>query len=169
MGATSETTNAATLAHHDCVIDAAVETFAATCGLELQLRDHHHADELACNGVIVAIISLMGDVEWSILLGLPRETATSAVAKFAGFELDFDSDDMGDAVGELTNILVGSVKAKLDRRGVKAEISLPSVMRGEHLAILGQRNVLAVLSCFSTPLGKLWTGVLWSIKDAGAA
>lgn len=169
MGATVETMNAEVLPNHDCVIDAAVETFAATCGIDLQLKDTHDAHELAGAGVIIAIISLVGDVEWSLLIGLPREPAVTAATSFAGFDIDFDSEDMSDAVGELANILAGTVKAKLDQRGLKAEISLPSVMRGEHLQILAQRNIKVALSCFDTSAGKLWTGVLSSAGPPAAA
>ncbi|KKM69842.1 hypothetical protein LCGC14_1446730 [marine sediment metagenome] len=165
----TETTGFPDLAHHDCVIDAAIETFAATCSLELQPQGKDGVDGVTGDGVIVAVISLVGDIEWSVLLGLPRETATTAVRTFAGFELDFDSEDMGDAVGELANMLAGATKAKLDQRGIKVEISLPSVMRGEHVHVLSQSNVQSVLTCFGTAAGRLWTGVLWSTKSASAS
>ena len=115
--------------------------------------------DLATDGVVIAVISLVGDVEWSVFLGLPRQTATVVAAKFAGFEIPFDSEDMGDAIGELTNILAGQVKALLDQRKVKVELSLPSVMRAESLHVLVQSKVVTRKTCFNSPLGRFWTGV----------
>ena len=142
--------------HIECVAEAAVEIFNITCGMTITPLDKE--ENLANDGVIIAIISLVGDVEWSVFLGLPRQTATTVAAKFAGFEIPFDSEDMGDAIGELANILGGQVKALLDRRSVNANISLPSVMRAESMHVLVQRSVSGIKTCFDSELGKLWTG-----------
>jgi chemotaxis protein CheX len=111
-------------------------------------------------GLILSVISIIGDVEWSLFMGLPKTTATAVAAKFAGFDIPFDSPDMGDAIGELTNILAGQTKAMLDRRGVKAEIGLPSVMRADNLQVIAGKNTVTAKICFDSPLGRFWTGVL---------
>lgn len=143
--------------HWDCVTQAAAQIFNSTCGVEVALVPEQ---DLSDDGVVLGIISLVGEVEWSLFLGLPRQTAVSVAAKFAGFEIPFDSNDMGDAVGELTNIFAGQVKALLDERGVKAEISLPSVLRAENMHVLIQRHASAAKVCYQTDLGKFWTGIL---------
>ncbi len=142
--------------HHDCVADAAATIFSATCNLNLQRGEEN---DLCHGGVIIAIISIVGDVDWSIFLGLPRATAEAIAAKFAGFEIPFDSSDMGDAIGELTNILAGEVKNRLYARKVRCEISLPSVIRAESLEVLVQSNANARKTCFASDAGPLWTGI----------
>jgi CheY-specific phosphatase CheX len=109
--------------------------------------------------VVIAIISLVGQVEWSVFIGLPRATASALAAKFAGFEIPFESPDMGDAVGELANIIAGDVKARLDSRGVKADISLPTVIRAQDIHVLVQRNAHTMRNCFQSEVGPLWVGV----------
>ncbi|MCK4626769.1 MAG: chemotaxis protein CheX [Phycisphaerae bacterium] len=153
---TAEIATATKAEHIECVAEATTEIFNITCGLAITPLDKD--ENLSGDGVIIAIISLVGDVEWSVFLGLPRQTATAIAAKFAGFEIPFDSEDMGDAIGELANILGGQVKALLDRRSVEANISLPSVMRAENMHVLIQRSVSGVKTCFDSELGKLWTG-----------
>lgn len=155
-----------TLEHYDCVSQAATEMFGMTCGLQLRVQPGETQPGISPSGMIIAVISLMGDVEWSIFLGLPRETAKPVVSRFAGFDIDFDSADMGDAVGELTNIFAGTVKAKLDQRGLKGEISLPSVMRGDSLHILAQREVSSNITVFESDMGFIWTGVLAGKKHS---
>ena len=142
----------------DCIAAAADTTFLTVCGVSPQV--------VACppedvkEEMVLAVISLMGHVEWSVFLGLPQATAVAAAAKFAGFPIPFDSPDTGDAIGELTNILAGQVKAILDKKGVKVEISLPSVMRAADLHVLVNRNVVTTKTCFESGLGKFWAGMI---------
>ncbi len=141
----------------ECLSEAATTVFSTTCGVQLQpIEDDASATE---ESVIVAVISLIGDLEWTIFLGLPGQTATAAVSKFAGFEIPFDSEDMGDAAGELANILAGEVKSILDRKGATVELSLPSVIRAESIEVLVQRNSSSQKTCFDSELGKLWVGL----------
>jgi len=115
---------------------------------------------LETDGVIIAVISLVGDVDWAVFLGLPCDTAVSIAGRFAGFEIPFDSEDMGDAIGELTNILVGQIKAILDSRGVKADISLPTVMRADSLEMLMQTDSRTTRTFYESPLGGIWIGLV---------
>lgn len=137
---------------------AITEIFNATCQLDLKVvppdPDINH------NGIVIAVISLMGDVDWSVLLGLPRDTATAVAEKFSGFAIPYDSEDMGDAVGELTNIFAGQVKSLLDQQNYRAEISLPSVIRADSMEVLMQRDSAGAKTCFESSVGKLWTGLV---------
>jgi CheY-specific phosphatase CheX len=153
--------------HKECLQQAAVNIFNSTCGMQVQPQA---CEGGRCNdGVITAIISLVGDLDWTIFLGLPRATAGAVAAKFAGFEIPFDSSDMGDAIGELTNILAGEVKAILDAKGVRVNLSLPSVVRAESMEVLAQSKSMSQRTCFCSPLGTLWTGLNVGRQGAPAA
>lgn len=145
--------------HQDCVLESAVETFGSTCNVTLAPAAAEPAKDPAAKALL-AVISLVGDIEWSLCLGLPGETATALAAKFAGFEIPFDSPDLGDAIGELANILGGTVKAKLDSRGVRADISLPTVMRGTCVEVLNLQGMPRARTFFESPCGPLWTEVV---------
>jgi chemotaxis protein CheX len=147
------------------VAESAVGILNATCGV--QLKSQQDDGTLSDDGAIIAFISLVGDVEWSIFLGLTRQSACALAERFAGFEIPFESDDMGDAIGELSNILAGEVKARLDKKAAKVEISLPSVIRAESLCVLKQRGVSMSKACFDSSMGTLWTGLI--TQDDGAA
>jgi chemotaxis protein CheX len=149
--------------HHQCVSDAAADILGAACGLTLQPSDD---EDLSSEGAVIGVISVVGDVDWSIFLGLPKQTALALTAKFAGFAIPYDSEDMGDAVGELTNIFAGDVKRRLTDKGLNANISLPSVIRAESLQVLVQRSTSVTKRCFQSDAGKLWTGVAFS-KQGG--
>ena len=140
----------------DCVAQAAAQILSATCGVTVESLELEEG--LSSGEVIIGIISLVGDIEWSVFFGMPSETAVATCLKFAGFEIPFDSADMGDAIGELTNMLAGQVKLNLDQRGVRADISLPSVIRAQNMTVLAQAQDSVDKRCFTSELGKFWTG-----------
>jgi CheY-specific phosphatase CheX len=80
----------------NCVKEATMATFEMICGTELT-HSYESNENTSCEG-IASIISLVGDVSWSLLLCLPRDTACGLSQRFTGFEIPFDSADMGDTV-----------------------------------------------------------------------
>ncbi len=147
-----------TIEHAESVCQATEQVMQMTCGIEVTPTEGDPQAEQT--DMIIALISIVGDVDWAVFIGLPAQTATSLAMKFAGFEIPFDSPDMGDAVGEMTNILAGQVKALLDAKGVNADISLPSVMRAKGIHLLIQKGGQCLKRCYESPLGQFWTGVL---------
>ena len=137
-----------------------MQIFQAVCGAELSPVSCESCKECNESEIVLAVISLVGDVECSLFLGLPQATAVEAARRFAGFEVPFDSEDMGDAIGELTNIFAGQVKALLDKREVRADISLPSVVRAKGMKVLVQKGTSNTKCCYECGMGRLWTGVL---------
>lgn len=136
--------------HALCVREAVACTFSAFCGEPPLFIDH---DETANESVIVGIISLMSERSCTMMLSLPCQTAEALALGFVGMEIPFDSDDMGDVVGELTNILAGSVIAKLEAIGISAEMSLPTVMRGSGMTHLLQEGMTSLPLHFEVPQG----------------
>ena len=143
----------------ECVA-AAVETILSSLLGEAPVRANEEAtgEALKCDG-IVGVIGLVGDVEWSLVVGIPRETAPSLAEGFTGFEIPFESEDMGDAIGELTNLVAGDVKVNLDGLGVASDISLPQVLRGEGIEVLRPPRVPSVVLSFESSCGPFWVAL----------
>lgn len=90
---------------------------------------------------VVGIISFMGDVNYIIMLALPKDSAIAMASKFCGFEIDYDSPDMGDVVGELANVLAGDIVARMSKEDFKVTMSLPTIMRGHDVEPLLPRGL----------------------------
>jgi CheY-specific phosphatase CheX len=134
---------------------AAIQIISEMCNVDACLVEGDPG--LPSGDVLVGIISLFGDIKWSVKLQLPKPSAEMLVEKFAGFAVPFDSPDMADAVGELTNVTVGQIKRLLVSRGMDVEISLPTVFRAAQLEILLQRQTREMLFGYDTPAGRFWT------------
>ncbi len=144
--------------HLQVVPESALDILATTTGTQFEASDGLNGD--VEGAIIMAVISLVGDIEWSVFIGIPKDTAVGLVEKFAGFAVPFEDDDMGDAIGELTNVLVGDIKMRLDAKGVAVEISLPSVMRAESMKVLiGSQSHIKTTS-FMSDMGNMWIGVV---------
>lgn len=136
-------------------VKAAVETtFTAICG---EKPVHQPGIERNGHGSCVAgIISFLGDVPWSLACVLPQETAPALGQKFTGMEIPFDTPDMGDVAGELVNVLAGEVVAQLEQRRVKAQMSLPTVARGNSLELIPEKGLTVSRLDFTSKQGSFW-------------
>ena len=163
----AETATTETFQHQEVIDAALTEILGSTCGIEIAADPEGGAAMEASRNqaALIAIISLVGDVEWSLCLGLPKATAEKIGEKFFGMPLEFDGPDLSDCVGEIANIFAGDVKGKLDERGVKADISLPSVIRGIAIRILVGRGSPYTCNYYTSEAGKFWCEVVTG-KDA---
>ena len=127
------------------------KTFEAICA-EKPIPQAHRRQVGSCP-CVAGIISFLGDASWSLSWVLTHHAAPAIVRKFVGYEIPFDHPDMGDAVGELVNILAGEVVAQLDQRHIKAQMSLPTVARGNPLELMSERGVPVAQMEYTSKLG----------------
>jgi len=106
--------------------DSILSIFNTIFGAKPSLNEGEEEKKLG-EGV-VGIISFMGDVNYIIMLALPKDSAIAMASKFCGFDIDYDSADMGDVVGELANVLAGDIVARMSKEDLKITMSLPTIM-----------------------------------------
>lgn len=119
--------------------DSIVSIFNTIFGAEPKFEGSETGEVLG-DGV-VGIISFMGDVNYIIMLALPKGSAIAMASKFCGFDIDYDSPDMGDVVGELANVLAGDIVARMSKEKFKVTMSLPTIMRGHDVEPLLPRGL----------------------------
>lgn len=138
----------------DCVKNSVLSTFSNILGSQTVYSGNGNNGhrEIQGDGVI-GIISFIGDITWLLMLELPRKSAKGMAAKFCGFEIEFDSPDMGDVVGELANVLAGDIVGRLSAEGIKVSMSLPTIMRGQNVEPMVPRGVSSKEMRFSAPEG----------------
>ena len=140
MGTYEFTADSVPVELSDCVKESVINIFGTMFG-ETPVEGEGTSENLG-EGV-VGIISFVGDITWLMMLALPRKSAQSLSQKFAGFEVDYDSPEMGDVVGELANVLAGDIVARLRADEIKVAMSLPTIMRGQDVEPLLPRGIPA--------------------------
>jgi len=111
---------------------------------------------------VSAIIGFSGDATGCVVLSFPRDVACRAAGTFAGVELDADSPDLVDALGELANMVAGN--AKKDFEGVRISISLPSVIVGRDHSVAQSRMVPRLVIPCRSRLGDFFVEVAMRLE-----
>jgi chemotaxis protein CheX len=137
----------------DAVRQAVDAYLSALSGGKLVCRNGQSPPSSTC---VAGVISFMGDWTWALNLILPEQTAVAIARKFAGFDIPFGSADMGDAIGELVNVLAGDIVARLHAVGMKAQMSLPTLMRGQNIELFLPTGSPELLQRFDSKEGIFW-------------
>lgn len=118
----------------DVVKTSVINTFESITG-EPPSYMPDESSNAPLNGIIGNIAVFNPDFTFSLMIAIPKDTAVSLSEAFLGMEIEFESDDMGDLVGELANILAGDVAANMEEIGFRGQSSLPTATRGSDLRL----------------------------------
>ncbi|MGL6195125.1 MAG: chemotaxis protein CheX [Thermoguttaceae bacterium] len=79
---------------------------------------------------VSGIIGISGKAIGTIVLSMSHKVAQSAAGTMLMMDINDTDDDVLDAVGELTNMVAGGAKAKLEQFSL--QMSLPNVICGDN-------------------------------------
>ncbi len=145
--------------HGECVPEALQDVLAKACSLDLVSEPE--AESVRRGEIVLGMIYVLGDVQWSVVLGFSRTTAEVVASTFAGYDVSADELDLGDAVGEIANMVGGRLKGLLSAHGLSVAVSLPTVISAVefHMLLQRRRKSAAEYVHFDSTAGKLWTVV----------
>mgnify|MGYP000109053900 CR=1 FL=1 len=115
---------------NNAMIMATKETFKAVIGTGIQSST---PVEQPINGQQVdtsVIISFVGAISGAFTLRCSKEMGASLASKMLGMEVDPDSDDMKDAIGEFFNMIVGASKGYVESSSDPFKMSCPTTIVG---------------------------------------
>lgn len=103
-------------------------------------------------GEVVSSVGFIGQVTGAVYLYCTVGYAKTLTSRMLGLaEAEVDSPEMvNDALGELSNMIVGSVKSRLCDRGSLCTLSVPSIVRGHQLSVQKTAQVTTRDFGFST-------------------
>jgi len=121
------------------------------CGLTrgpLSLQ-HEHTPRHEVSG----LIGLSGSWRGMVVVSIDRSTAISAAEAMLGVRPPELNGDVLDAVGELTNMIAGAAKTKLEE--YKLTIGLPMVVCGKAQAIAFPSQAQPIVIPFDSDIGPI--------------
>ncbi len=144
-----------TIPYGDSVGEAMTRVMRMIAGIDLVPSDEPFS--ATTGNTVISMISIYGEIHWTISLGFDEEAAVGVTSKLAGVPIDFESEDLGDAIGEVTNQVAGELKRALINRGLSVNISLPTVIAATQMRWLvhSVENVSHDTVRYTTPLGKM--------------
>lgn len=84
---------------------------------------------------VSSLVGLAGTYNGMVSLHMPSTVAMNAASRMLGMEVTALDDDLKDAVGEIANMIAGSVKQQLSQGGLDIQLSMPSVIHGKEYVI----------------------------------
>lgn len=111
-----------------------IKTFASIIGEEPECIEEENTGG-PLNGIVGNVAVVNSQHTLSLMLAIPKDTALYLSEVFIGMQIPFESDDMGDLIGEIANILAGDVAASVEKVGFRGQSSLPTATRGSDLTL----------------------------------
>ncbi len=137
--------------HIDSFLTSVVSTFDTMLGCKLTPREPFVKPAFQPEHEVSGVIGLSGKAKGAVILSLCHEAALSASEALLGQRPTEIDHDVTDAVGELTNIIAGGAKAKLEHLALS--VSLPTVFVGPGHAMEFPHKVAPVCIPFDCPWG----------------
>jgi chemotaxis protein CheX len=143
---------------------AVPEVFSGMLSMDLT-EDAPAPFPLDPGGQIIGSVGFIGEATGIIYLYAGVEFAKIITSRMLGIEeAEVDPGDMvNDAIGELSNMVVGFVKSRLCDAGLTCVLTIPSVVRGQQLSVEGSSQVARKIIGFRSGEHQLVTEVL--VKD----
>lgn len=102
---------------------------------------------------VSGLIGLSGRCKGMVVVSLDRHTAISAAEVMLGYRPTELDRDVLDAIGEITNMIVGAAKSRLEE--FKMTIGLPTVICGKGQAIAFPSQVTPIVIPFDSDIGPI--------------
>ena len=109
--------------------------------------------EKVAQGDVSGLIGLTGDVSGTISVSFSEKSILSIVSAMFGEEVRALNDEIGDAVGEIANMISGQARQALEAMGRPLQAAIPSVIMGKGHQITHITNHPVVAIPFQTNNG----------------
>ncbi len=115
--------------------------------------DSPEAQAQALRGQVLGNVGFVGDANGVVYLCLSEDFALFAATTILGMsraEVEFEGDAvLKDVIGEVTNMTVGGFKNQLCDLGFPCKLTLPTIVRGQNLAVASIKSATRHLFLFN--------------------
>lgn len=128
-----------------------------------------HGDEIAASPQVVGTVGFLGEINGLIYLYFEGAFAKACTCHMLGMseaEVDEAGDEViNDAIGEITNMTVGSFKNGLSDHGYPCRLTIPSILRGRNFSIEPISDSQRFIYTFETDGQRLVADILLKVGE----
>ncbi len=124
-----------TMSLRDSLLDSAKEVFETMVFMALEeVHENEEAPRLE-DETLLGTITFKGSLEGCLAICCGCHCARTIGGNMLGADPDepMSDDEMSDAIGEVANMVMGALKARVQNEVGTMEVSIPSVVRGREL------------------------------------
>lgn len=126
---------------NEALLDGAKEVFETMIFIDIEKSDDsNHAIE---GDSLLGSITFTGNLEGCLTICCGTDCAKTIAANMLGMEPDeqVSDEDVCDAIGEVTNMVMGSLKSRIQDNIGNIEVSIPTVVCGQEIEnSLGEKS-----------------------------
>ncbi len=147
-------------------IESVTNTLEMMCSLPVKREGISLKGEEKETYGVTGIIGLGGEVTGAVVLNLPEQVAISLVSSFTDETYDSITSDVLDGVGELTNIIAGDAKERLQQKGYSFDIGLPKIIVGRSYVTTQSKAITCIVITFAAKIGTFTLEVSLKKKES---
>ncbi len=134
-------------------IESALHVLSTVASTAVTPGKPYVKNDRIAKGDVSGIIGLTGESRGTISVTFTEACILDVVSKMFGEEMKILNDEIGDAVGEISNMISGNARQKLEHIGKSLKAAIPTVVMGKdhHMTHLTSSPVIAIP--FSTDKG----------------
>ncbi len=121
--------------HAQDIINSTQEIFSSMIMLDVTPGEPFIRNNDKLINSISGIVGLAGATKGMLAIHMTNAAALAVTTAFLGMDVEEIDDDVRDAIGELANMLAGSIKSILDPSGSDIKLSMPSAIYGEDYSV----------------------------------
>ncbi|MFO8085051.1 MAG: chemotaxis protein CheX [Desulfobacterales bacterium] len=122
-----------------------------------------HVSKFTCS--LSAMVGFAGFKQGNLVIHAPKEVAMGLTRDFLGIDINDINEDVQDAMGELANMIAGSLKPVISNNGKNIELSLPSVVYGEQYSMTVIAKADWIIVPFTISHGRFLVGLEFKNQD----
>ena len=114
---------------------------------------------------VAEVVGLIGfsneeeNIKGFMTIGFTKSSITQIVSNMLGEGFETLNDEVGEAVGELANMISGQARQRISVMGTKLEAALPSIISGKDLEINGAEGKEITMVNFEVEKGLFELGI----------
>ena len=139
-------------------INAADAVFAESLQAPTKIMDLSMDEEAYRRKGVAALISIKGDIEGRVILGLSPDVAMKVASELAGMEVEASDQVVRETVCELANMVIGNSVTLLNDQGFHFKVFPPEVHMNE-TGLAGTADTEALVICIETPCGEIFLNI----------
>lgn len=136
------------------IVEATQEIFESMLMLQVEAENPLPEKNSTYHCSVSGMIGLAGLYQGMLAIHSPDDVARSITSNFLGMDVDEVNEDVTDAIGELANMIAGSVKLAFSESGKDITLSIPSAIHGSEYTLQCMADTHWMVIPFVLPEGK---------------
>jgi len=135
-------------------LEAAVNVLKTMAMIEATPGKPYLKKDSKAFGDVSGIIGITGDAQGSMSISFETPAICAVVTNLFGMEVNEVTEEVRDAVGEMTNMICGDARRRLEAEGISLQAGTPTVVAGQNHSVTHINTGPMLAVPFTTDKGK---------------